>query len=173
LPFGPDVEALREAEGQYPELGIARFGTPDEGISTISLLATVSAVFCGKRLGVILQEDDTDTDNLSQPENPTPLDEKLILGFTLLDDAGAVTDSELEGSVRKAGGLPAEEKEEEDLFESDPVETKETEFTYTRIDDKKDETGGYPNERIAETVEPADEEAWEVEDEPEIPDEVA
>jgi len=168
LPFGPDVEALREAEGQYPELGIARFGTPDEGISTISLLATVSAVFCGKRLGVILQEDDNDVvAGGGRPDVETPLDEKLILGFTLLDDAGAVTDSEGPAEEKEL------EKEEEDLFESDPVETKETEFTYTRIDDKKDETGGYPNERIAETVEPADEEAWEVEDEPEIPDEVA
>jgi len=120
LPFGPDVEALREAEQQYPDLGIARYGTSEEGISTISLLATVSSVFCGKRLGVILQEDDEDIE--------TPLDEKLILGFTLLDeevlvkgkycdiDPGAMTDKD---AARKD-------------------ETKETEFTYTRIDDKKE-----------------------------------
>jgi len=159
LSFGSDIEALREAEGQYPELGIARYGTLEEGVSTISLLATVTSVFCGKRLGVILQEDD-------EEDVETPLDEKLILGFTLLDNAGAVTDSE--GTAEEK-----EDKPEEDLFESDPAETKETEFTYTRIDDKKDET--------KETEDKTDREArdtWEVEDlehqlNEDIPDEAA
>lgn len=73
IPFGKEVEELRLVEEEYPDLGIARYGKEDEGISTISILASVTSVLIGKRLGVILQDSDEIDEN------------KLILGFTLVD----------------------------------------------------------------------------------------
>lgn len=74
IPFGEDVSELRELEKKFPELGIARYDTKNEGISTLSLLATVTEVLCGKRLGAILQNSEGEAD----PDD-------LIIGFTLLD----------------------------------------------------------------------------------------
>ncbi|MFW6173111.1 MAG: hypothetical protein ACOC5T_05145 [Elusimicrobiota bacterium] len=57
IPFGEDKYLLRKIGKEYPELGIARYGTPEEGISTFSLLASITSVLIGKRLAVIIQEE--------------------------------------------------------------------------------------------------------------------
>lgn len=50
--FGDKVEDLRELEEEYPELGIARYNTEEEGISVFSLIASITDVLIGKRLGI-------------------------------------------------------------------------------------------------------------------------
>lgn len=52
-----DIEKLRELEKTYPELGISNYTKENEGVTLVSLLATFTDVFCGKRFGVIVEKD--------------------------------------------------------------------------------------------------------------------
>lgn len=57
--FADDKEALkklRELEKEYPELGLAKYGTGEEGISFLSLFATITRFLCGKSLGVMSED---------------------------------------------------------------------------------------------------------------------
>lgn len=77
---GDERDNLRQIKQEYPELGIAKYKTYDEGISTMSIMASITSVLIGKRLAVILGESelqDTDKDND---------DDRLILGFTFIED---------------------------------------------------------------------------------------
>jgi len=59
-PAGDKKEELRKLEKEYPELGLARYDTENEGVSVISLLATVTDIFCGKRFAVRFDNNSTD-----------------------------------------------------------------------------------------------------------------
>jgi hypothetical protein len=50
-----DIEKLREFEKEDDAFGSARYGTPMEGISTLSIIATITDILMGKRLGVVLE----------------------------------------------------------------------------------------------------------------------
>lgn len=52
IPFEEKVNELRELEKKYPELGIARYDKDDEGVSFLSLIATITRVLCGDSLGL-------------------------------------------------------------------------------------------------------------------------
>jgi hypothetical protein len=63
-----DIAALEALEGLHQQLGLANFGTFDEhlsgtesrqigGLTTLSLLATVTDVLCGKRLAAMCEDD--------------------------------------------------------------------------------------------------------------------
>ena len=41
---------LRELETKHNELGLVGYDTKDEGISTLSLIATITDILCSKRL---------------------------------------------------------------------------------------------------------------------------
>jgi len=56
IPYGDLVCELRALEKKYPELGIARYGTPEEGISFKSLISTITDVLCGDRLAFVLPD---------------------------------------------------------------------------------------------------------------------
>ncbi len=56
---------LRDLESQYPIIGICRFGTPDEGLSVVSLIATITDFFDpGARLGLILEHGNVQEDRV-------------------------------------------------------------------------------------------------------------
>ena len=51
-----DKDKLRAYEKEHPEVGLARYDTPEEGISTLSIIATLSDLFYGHRLAFIVDE---------------------------------------------------------------------------------------------------------------------
>lgn len=55
IPFD-DVEALHKLERKYPDLGIARYGTGREGVSFLSLIATITRVLCDDSLAFVIPE---------------------------------------------------------------------------------------------------------------------
>jgi len=55
---GKDINKLRDYEKQHDEVGIARYGTPNEGISTLSIISTITDVLINKRLGVDIDDND-------------------------------------------------------------------------------------------------------------------
>jgi len=55
-----DKEALLALEKEYPKLGLARFGTEEFGVSTLSIIATITDILIGHRFGVVL---DSKADN--------------------------------------------------------------------------------------------------------------
>jgi hypothetical protein len=60
FPVGANKFILEENESRYKELGIARFGTSLEGISIMSIMATLTDCLIGKRLAIeidIVSED--------------------------------------------------------------------------------------------------------------------
>lgn len=50
IPFTGHITELRELEEKYPKLGLARFDTEQEGISVMSLIATITDILCDTRL---------------------------------------------------------------------------------------------------------------------------
>lgn len=52
LPMKENVGKLRELEEKNPSLGIAKYNTENEGISFLSIIATITDIYCGKRLGI-------------------------------------------------------------------------------------------------------------------------
>lgn len=73
MPFGEHVQKLRDEEKKYPELGIARYETKEEGISTLTIIASITDVLIGKRLGV----------NLGGNRN-IPIEDRVITGFSFI-----------------------------------------------------------------------------------------
>jgi len=69
IPFGTNVPALEAFEKKNPELGITDFGhaagfgerdtRPIEGMTTLSLIATITDVLAGKRLAAKVEDDGT------------------------------------------------------------------------------------------------------------------
>ncbi len=59
FPLGNKKEQLRKLEKRYPELGLANYDEENEGVSLISLFATITDVLCGKRFSVILKDGDS------------------------------------------------------------------------------------------------------------------
>lgn len=80
IPFGVNTQKLRDEEKKYPELGIARYGTVEEGISTLTIMASITDVLIGKRLGV----------NLGGSKD-IPVEDRLITGFSFIIIKGEVT----------------------------------------------------------------------------------
>ena len=58
FPVNENVNKLRELEIIYPEIGIARYDTDQEGFTIISLMASMTDIMFGKRLGVFRRDDD-------------------------------------------------------------------------------------------------------------------
>ncbi len=56
----PCGKELLELERHYPKLGLASNVPGGIGISTLSIIATVTDVFCGKRLAAIIAEANDD-----------------------------------------------------------------------------------------------------------------
>lgn len=52
-------EQLRKLESEVPEVGICKYDTEDEEISTLSIIATITDILVGKRLAFSLEEDGT------------------------------------------------------------------------------------------------------------------
>lgn len=50
-----DIEKLRSLEMENSKIGIANYGNPFEGVSTLSLFATITDFLCGKRLAIELE----------------------------------------------------------------------------------------------------------------------
>jgi len=73
ISFGDKVPELRELEKEFPKLGLAAFDSEDEGISTLSIMATITDVLCGKRFSIIVDKTDGDYNN------------QKILGVKLID----------------------------------------------------------------------------------------
>lgn len=70
--IGENSNELRYLEHEYPIIGICRFGTPDEGLSIVSIIATITDFFDpGARLGLLLE-----------PGNVT--EDRVISGFIVL-----------------------------------------------------------------------------------------
>ncbi len=68
FPVNENVDKLRELKIVYPEIEIARYGTNQEGFTIVSLIATITNIIIGKKLGVFRRNDD---------------DSSIILGFAL------------------------------------------------------------------------------------------
>lgn len=58
-PLNENVGKLRTLEQNDPDIGIARFDSPLEGISTLSIIATITEKGFGDRLAVDLEDDET------------------------------------------------------------------------------------------------------------------
>jgi len=56
FPSDDKKEELRKTELKYPELGLARYDTPSEGVSYVSLMATITDILCKKRLTVVVEK---------------------------------------------------------------------------------------------------------------------
>ncbi len=69
FPVKENTVKLRLLEQSIPEYGIAKYDTEEEGITTLSFLATLTDLTTGKRLGAILEEKEGDNS------------EKKILGW--------------------------------------------------------------------------------------------
>lgn len=53
-----NVDELRNYEKIEPKVGIAKYDTKDEGISTLSIIATITDILIGKRLAFSLDDDE-------------------------------------------------------------------------------------------------------------------
>jgi len=53
---GEDLDKLRALEQEYPELGLCNCDEPGDGISLLSLLATVTDILVGKRLAWVTED---------------------------------------------------------------------------------------------------------------------
>lgn len=74
FPVGDNVDVLRNFEKENEWLGIARYDTENEGISIISLFASiVDYLSDGWRLSVI-----------TEGNEDTPVDEQVIVGFEMV-----------------------------------------------------------------------------------------
>jgi hypothetical protein len=51
-----NIATLRIAEGKTPEIGIANAGKDNEGISTLSIIATITDILIQKRLAFIIDD---------------------------------------------------------------------------------------------------------------------
>lgn len=60
MPVDEGKEGLRELESEHPEVGIARYGGEYEGVSVLSIIATITEVGFGDRLGVVLDGEPSD-----------------------------------------------------------------------------------------------------------------
>lgn len=56
IPMGDKIPKLRELEQKDPSVGIARFGTSQEGVSVLSIIATITEKGFGDRLAVDIEE---------------------------------------------------------------------------------------------------------------------
>jgi len=52
-----NVDELRNYEILEPKVGLSKYGTAEEGISTLSIIATITDILIGKRLSFILDDD--------------------------------------------------------------------------------------------------------------------
>ncbi len=67
--FDKNVEKLRKLEEKYPELGLCNCKETADGVSILSLFATITHVFCGKRIGNNVDiEDDIDINDCTIKE---------------------------------------------------------------------------------------------------------
>jgi len=57
IPYDDAADALRTLEKRYPDLGLARYGTGKEGISFLSLIATVTRVLVDDSLAFVLPKE--------------------------------------------------------------------------------------------------------------------
>lgn len=63
-----DVKLLRQAEERNPYIGISKHDTPEEGVSILSIIATITDILVGDRLLFLLDNED------------------MIIGVTFSDD---------------------------------------------------------------------------------------
>jgi hypothetical protein len=63
FPANEFKDALRKVELKYPELGLARYETDEEGVTFVSILATITDILCRKRLAVIIPDEVEDIEN--------------------------------------------------------------------------------------------------------------
>lgn len=74
FPVGNNVDVLRNFEKENNWVGIARYDTKDEGISTISLFASiVDYLSDGWRLSIIAEGNEN-----------TPIEQQVITGFEMI-----------------------------------------------------------------------------------------
>jgi hypothetical protein len=52
-----NVDDLRKLEKENPKVGICKYDTPNEGVSTLSLVATITDVLINKRLSFVIDDD--------------------------------------------------------------------------------------------------------------------
>jgi hypothetical protein len=52
-------DELRAYEKEHPEVGLAQYGLTDEGVSTLSILATITELLIGERLAFKLGDNET------------------------------------------------------------------------------------------------------------------
>jgi len=52
-----DVKKLRDVETRNQKIGIANFDKENEGISTLSIIATITDVLCDERLTFVIDQD--------------------------------------------------------------------------------------------------------------------
>lgn len=72
---------LRKLEKENPILGLAKFNTEQEGLSTISILSTITDFYePGMRLAANVDISNNDTDNYQEK-----LNDAKILGFHFID----------------------------------------------------------------------------------------
>lgn len=64
---GNNSKKLEKLEKHMPKLGVSRYGSDDFGISTISLIATITDMLAGFRLAAIVDEDGIIVGWSSQP----------------------------------------------------------------------------------------------------------
>lgn len=57
FPVNENVNKLRDLKIIYPEIGIARYDTDQEGFTIISLMASITDVVFGKKLGAFRRND--------------------------------------------------------------------------------------------------------------------
>ena len=79
LDTGVGLSALEE---KNPEVGLANIhvdNRPVVGISTLSIIATITDILCGDRLTFLVDDDDDDD---------TPINDKVLKGVMWLSDAG-------------------------------------------------------------------------------------
>lgn len=53
-----DIKKLRKEEKKNDKLGICDFDKLTEGVSTLSIIATITDILCGKRLAFIIDNND-------------------------------------------------------------------------------------------------------------------
>lgn len=74
FPVNDNVEILRNFEKEHKWIGIAKYNTKNEGISTISLFASIVDYFSdGWRLAIV-----------TSGKEDTPIEEQDIIGFEII-----------------------------------------------------------------------------------------
>ncbi len=74
IPVGENKENLRILESLNDKIGVANFDKPNEGITSLSLIATFSDLLCNKRFAAVLEDDDSKA-----------VEERKIIGWKFID----------------------------------------------------------------------------------------